>query len=66
MKKLIDLLTKCIELFFYGLILKQRNRLIDKSIKRINKYNRKLKAEKSYLTWLTEDTQKIIDKGTYM
>lgn len=66
MKKLLETLSEIVELYFYTFILKQRNRLIDRSIKRISKYKRKLEVEEKYLSWLKEDTKELIDKGTYM
>lgn len=66
MKKLLETLSEIVELYFYTFILKQRNWLIDRSIKRISKYKRKLEVEEKYLSWLKEDTKELIDKGTYM
>lgn len=66
MIKIFNEIIKSLELSIYLLILKQWSRLITKTKRKISKYNYKLLAEEKFLQWLKEDTEKLIEKGTFM
>lgn len=55
-----------VETIFYTLILKQRRYLLNKSKKKVEKYEGKLKSESIYYDWLKRDTKNLILNGTYI
>ncbi|MGL5713361.1 MAG: hypothetical protein ACRCX2_10110 [Paraclostridium sp.] len=59
-------IVEFIEREIYLLILKQRERIIDRSQKKIKKYELKLLTEKRFLKAMVDDLKSLIDKGTYM
>ena len=61
-----DNLAKFIEMWFYGKILKQRHRIMEKSERKIKKYEHKLLVEKIFLEEIRKETLEMIEKGTYM
>lgn len=61
-----DNLTKFVELWFYNKILKQRHRIMERSERKIKKYERKILAEKIFLDEIRKETLEMIEKGTYM
>ena len=55
-----------VETVFYTLILKQRQYLLNRSKKKLEKYERKFKSESIYCDWLKRDTKNLILNGTYI
>lgn len=63
---MVDNLAKFIELWFYNKILKQRHCIMERSKRKIKKYEDKLLVEKIFLEKIRKETLEIIEKGTYM
>ncbi len=55
-----------IEKRIYYLILKQREKIINRSEKRIRKYEVKLVTEQRFKKAMIDDLKKLLEKGTFM
>lgn len=55
-----------IERVIYFLILKQRENIINRSEKRIKKYEVKLVVERRFHKSMIDDLEELLEKGTYM
>lgn len=63
---MVDKLAKFVEMWFYVKILKQRHRIMERSERKIKKYEDKLLVEKIFLEKIRKETLEMIEKGTYM
>lgn len=63
---MVAILVKIVEIWFYNRILKQRQRIMERSERKIKKYEDKLIVEKLFLEKIREETLEMIEKRTYM